>query len=305
MGIMRVTISGLIFPLTIMRYFWEAFEHREDVELQVIGPFFDDYIPWRGGMQLPKRYVKHPSIPLPRNAANIRIDPKLVETQLPWKPDLWVQFDAGFHFTRRPDAGIVALVETDPHVLKSTYHLPKSYSDYTFSMQGVYMDEGEYYLPYAYSQYHHYPVDVPKKFDACMIGLQYPQRTDLVNRLIAKGKRVYYDNGPVFDEYRELYCSSKIGLNWSSKMDLNARCFELLAMKVCAVMNLVPDLKTFFVPDDHFISFLDINEAETKILSLLENEDKRNEIAEAGYRKVQGHTYDARVQQMLEIMKLV
>jgi glycosyltransferase involved in cell wall biosynthesis len=302
---MNVVISGLIFPLTIMRYFWEAFEHRENVELIVTGPFSGSWIPWRGGMELPQRYVKHPDIPLPKTTASMRPDPKIVEIQLPWKPDLWIQFDAGFHFSRRPDARVVALVETDPHCLKPHYKLPKSYSDFTFSMQLVYSEPGEHYLPYAYSKYHHFHEDLQKKYDACMIGLQYEQRTRLINKLVSRNKKVFYDIGVVFDEYRRVYNASKIGLNWSSLLDLNARCFELLAMGSCAVMNRVPDLPTFFTDGEHYVGFDDMDEAETKILQLLEDDDMREEISSAGHRKVQFHTYDARVQQMLEIMKMV
>lgn len=302
---MKIVISGLIFPVTIMRYFWEALEHRDDVELIVAGPFTGSWIPWRGGMELPQRYVKHPDIALPRNSTSMQPDPAIVEFQLPWKPDLWIQFDASWHFSRRPQAEVVALVETDPHVLKEWYKTPKAYSDFTFCMQAIYKEPDEFYLPYAYSQYHHYPEDVQEKYDVCMIGLQYQHRTTLVNRLAGRNKKVYYDLGIVFDEYRKMYCSSRIGMNWSSKLDLNARAFELLAMGRCTVMNRVPDLATFFVDGDHFVGFSDEFEAEEKIMKLLEDDDMRKEIAAAGYRKVQGHTYSARVQQMLETMRLV
>jgi hypothetical protein len=279
--------------------------HRDDINLMVAGPFTGAWIPWRGGMELPQRYVKHPDIPLPPSSAQMNVSPKVVEAMLHWKPDLWIQFDAGFHFSTRPNAEIVALVETDPHVLKQHYKLPKSYSDFTFCMQQVYQENGEHYLPYAYSKYHHYPENLQKKYDACMIGLQYEQRTRLINRLVQRHKKVYYDIGAVFDDYRRVYNASKIGLNWSSLLDLNARCFELLAMKCCAVMNVVPDLPTFFVDGDHYVGFQDERDAEVKILELLEDDEMREEIAEAGYRKVKPHTYDNRVQQMLEIMKLV
>ena len=301
----KVALFGIYYPMAILTYFREAFENREDVELWTCGPFTGDFIPWRGGMRLPQRYVKAPSYSLPQEAANKEVPSALVNNAMPWTPDLSIIIDAGFHFTDRPKGKIVARVQTDPHCLKDWYKKSKSYLDFDFCMQAVYQENGEHYLPYAYSQYHHYPEKLQKKYDACMIGLQYEQRTKLINRLIRRNKKIYYDIGTVFDEYRRVYNASKIGLNWSSLLDLNARCFELLAMRSCAVMNVVPDLPTFFVDGDHYVGFRDEQEAEVKILELLEDDAMRDEIAEAGYRKVQGHTYDARVQQMLEIMKLV
>ena len=140
MNKIKVVISGLIYSFTMLHWFWRAFERREDIELFVTGPFFDDWIPWSGGLTLPKKYVKVPHFPLPRNMNNI--PSTLVEAQLPWKPDLWLEIDAGWHFNNKPNANIVAHIQTDPHVLKDFYKIPKARSDFVFCMQTPYMENG-------------------------------------------------------------------------------------------------------------------------------------------------------------------
>jgi hypothetical protein len=71
--------------------------------------------------------------------------------------------------------------------------------------------------------------------------------------LISKGLKVHYSIGHIFDEYREINNKSKVGLNWSSRLDLNARAFELPAMGICPVQNTVPDMKNFFVAGEHYL----------------------------------------------------
>lgn len=305
----RVVMSGLIFPWTMMHLFWRAFERRDDIDLFVTGPFFDDWTPWCYGMKLPRKYVKYPNLGLPTSSANARIDPLLVELQMPEEkrnPDLWLQVDAGFHFSRRPNADVVALVETDPHVLKASYELPKSYSDKTFCMQMEYMVDGECYLPYAYDPEIHYPEPETKKiYDACLIGLHYEQRTELVNALIKKGYKVQYSIGEIYDEYRHLYNQSKIALSWSTLKDMPSRVWEAFGMGNLLVTNRVPDLKNFFVEYDHYLGFDDTKEAVEKVEWALSNWHEAEMIAEAGHRKVFPHSWDARISEILETCKLI
>ena len=304
----RVVISGLLYPMTMLHWFWRAFERRNDIELFVTGPFFGSSIPWNNGMTLPQRYVKQPDLPLPQQSARMNVGSTIVEVQMPEhmrNPDLWIQIDAGWHFNNRPEAGIVALVETDPHVLKSHYQCPKGYSDFVFSMQTPYIESGEFYLPYGYDPEIHQPnPEVEKEYDACLIGLHYNSRSALVSSLQNKGYKVYYSIGEIYDEYRRIYNASKIALSWSSKEDLCARNWEALAMKNLLVANRVPDMSTFFVDGQHYLGFDTLEEAVSKVEWALKNPEEANKIASAGHRKVKHHTWDARVQQLLETMRL-
>ena len=58
----RVVVSGIHYPLSMMKYFITALQRREDIELFTVGPFTGTYIPWAGGMQLPAKYVKQPDL---------------------------------------------------------------------------------------------------------------------------------------------------------------------------------------------------------------------------------------------------
>lgn len=286
------------------RYMWDALDRRLDCETYAVGPFFDDWIPWTYGKTLPRKYVKEPYLPLPRNTAQLNLPYQAVVNQMPKDLDLFLTIDAGWHFSNRPDAKVVALIETDPHVLKGNYEVPKAYSDFTFSMQTPYMDAGEHYLPYAYDPAIHYPEEREKVYDACLIGLHYPQRDALVNELRKRGYKVYYDIGPSYDDYRELYCSSKVALSWSTLLDLPSRVWEAFGMGLPLVANHVPDMNTFFVDGEHYLGFDTLQQAVEQAVYLIENPNEAKKIADAGHRKVNGNSWDKRIQQVLETCRL-
>lgn len=302
----KVVLSAIWYPMAMATYFWRALERRKDVELFVAGPFTGDWIPWAGGMHLAQKYVKAPDFALPADAITRHVQAALVESQLPWKPDIWIQVDAGWHFSTRPNANIVAHVQTDPHVLKESYNLPKSYSDLNFCMQQVYSKPGEIYLPYAYDPTVHYPMpEVKKEYDACLLGLNYETRNSLVLRLQSHGLKVKYGIGEIFDEYRLAYNQSKIALSWSSLLDVPTRVFEAMGMGLPLVANVVPDMSRFFVDGVHYSGFTTLDEADSKVLQLLMDEDLRSWIAENGHRVVQDQTWDNRITQIFQEAKLI
>jgi spore maturation protein CgeB len=108
---------------------------------------------------------------------------------------------------------------------------------------------------------------------------------------------VLFENGPVFDEYREINNRARIGLNWSSLDDLNARAYELAAMKLAPVMNVVTDLDASGI---ECATFRTLPEAVEAVMYLKEHDDKRLELAGDAYRSVQGQTYDARISQIFK-----
>lgn len=109
-----------------------------------------------------------------------------------------------------------------------------------------------------------------------------------------------FENGPIFDEARMLYARSKIGLNWSSSQDLNARVFELMAMRLCPVINRVPDLPSLFLEDRDYLGFGSLSEAIDKVMMLHNDPVMSKSIADAGWYAVQPHTYGARINQILK-----
>lgn len=301
----KVVISGIFYPLAMLSYFVKEFQRRENVELFTVGPYTGNWIPWNGGMRLPDKYVYTPDIPLPPN--NMYPSYSIVKPHLPWKPDLWIQIDAGSHFIEKPEAMMVIHIQTDPHVLKESYKLARRYSDISFCMQKVYMEDGEQYLPYAYDENLFYPMpEIEKVYDACLIGLHYANRDSLVEGLRAEGLNVYYSIGEVYDEYRLKYNQSRVALNWSSLLDLNARVFEACGMRIPLVSNTVPDMPNFFIDGEHYLGFRDVKEGVRNVKTLLANPEFGDILSGNAERKVRaGHRWKHRIDQILEACKLL
>lgn len=293
---MKIVLSGIFYPMAILRYFEAALRRRDDVQLFTVGPYTGAWIPWNGGMTLPMKYAGAPDLALgsrPGGPAPMAF----VEAQLPWKPDLWLQIDAGWHIYGKPVGGKNVIVATDPHVLN--YDAQRTYADTFYCMQTPYIKEGDEYLPYAYDPIWHAPEDQPRKFDVCLLGLHYETRNRLVAALRGRGLTVHYDLGPCFDEARVLYNQAPIGLNWSSLQDLTARVFELLGMKRLAVVNRVPDLGRFFEDGSDLLAFDTLEEAIEKVVFAVEHPAEVKNIANMGHAMVQGHTWDARIDKIL------
>jgi hypothetical protein len=296
--LIKVVLSGLFYPMAILRYFEAALRRRGDVELFAVGPYSGTWIPWAGGMHLPGKYAKQPDIPLPFTGQPPTVPTSFIERQLPWQPDLWLQVDAGWYLRGRPQHGKNVIVGTDPHCLDYSYQ--RTLADTFYCMQACYAKPGDMYLPYAYDPEVHYPEEQPRNYDAVLMGLHYENRDRLVNELRRRGANVYYDLGPVFDERRALECQAPISLAWSSRDDLIARVFEGMAMGRLMVTNRVPDLGRFFEEDKDLIAFSSLGEAVEKILYYLANPVEAEEVAKTGLEAVAPHTWDDRVQRIVE-----
>jgi glycosyl transferase family 1 len=311
----RVLLLSIHYPFAIKNYFERALRRRDDIDLITTGPYTGTFIPWMGGMNLPAKYAVPPEIPLPfpPNIGEVNYD--LVAAQLPtgWIPDLVLTVDAGIHWKYKPQAGYVAHIATDPHVLNYDYQ--RTISDKFFNMQLYYSQKGDSYLPYAYDVECHRPkgqtininhfsgiedILIEKDVDAVRIGLPYPHRVEWENKLRERGVTVLADNGPVFDEARQMYNRGKIGLNWSSSMDLNARAMELPAMKLYPVMNRVRDMAEFPRIFNSCGIFDSIDDAIYKVIWAKENPDDAMMEAEIAYQMIQGETYDARIEKILQ-----
>lgn len=294
----KVCLSGLFYPMAILRFYESALRRRDDVELFTVGPYSGTWIPWNSGMHLPGKYAIQPDISLPMGPHQTSPPIAFIEKQLPWQPDLWLQVDAGWYLRGKPEHGKNVIVGTDPHCLDYSYQ--RSLADTFYCMQACYSKPGDVYLPYAYDKEWHRPEEQPRNYDACLLGLHYENRDRLVNELRRKGLNVRYDLGPSFDEAREIYNQAPIALSWSSRDDLIARVFEGLAMERLVVTNRVPDLDKFFKDGEHLVVFDSLGEAVEKVLHYLEKPDEARRIADAGHEAVEPHTWDARIATILE-----
>lgn len=295
MSKLTVILSGIFYPMAILRYYEAALKRRDDLNLITVGPYTGNVIPWNGGMTLPQKYAIAPTITLPTGSPSVPVS--FVESQLPQPADLWIQIDAGFHLEGKPQNGKNVIVATDPHVLN--YDRQRTFADTFYCMQKIYSKPGDVYLPYAYDPIWHAPEKQERLFDVCLLGLHYQNRNLLIDRLMKNGVKVYYDLGPSFDEARTIYNQAPVGINWSSKDDLTARVFELLGMRRLAVVNNVPDLPRFFRDGIDLVTFTGLEEATEKILHYLANEDQLEAIAAQGHKAVKPHTWDARIEQIM------
>lgn len=157
MNKIKILFSYKAYPFTIANYFRRALERRNDIELITCGEFFGQWIPWNGGMTIPNKYLNQVDIPFPQGMTKIPY--AMVENQLPWKPDLVLNVDAGFHFSTKPNSPY-AVVATDPHVLGDWYAGVRPLVDKFFTMQPSYTQSGDIVLPYAFDPWCHYPMDI-------------------------------------------------------------------------------------------------------------------------------------------------
>lgn len=298
---MNIVLSGLFYSMAILRYFEAALKRRKDIVVYTVGLDKGYWVPWNNGM-ICKTETKIPQVNMALTF-NERVSPFIpidfVENRLPFKPDLWLQVDAGFYFEGRPKSGKNFLVATDPHCLN--YDRQRTFVDKLFNMQKVYAKPTDEYLPYAFDPiWHSKEENVERKFDVCFLGLPYKQRVNVIKELRRRNVDVFNELGPIYNEARHLYNQAPVSFNWSSLLDLNARAFELLGMGRLQVINRVPDLSNFFEDGKDLVVFENnLDECIEKIMYYLGHEEEAQKIAEHGNKTVQPHTWDARIEQIL------
>lgn len=295
---MKVVLSYIKYPMAMGIWFERALRRRDDIELYTVGPYTGAWIPWQGGMTLPTKYAIPPDLPLPANGGLPVLPMAYVESKLPWQPDLWLQIDAGWFLRGGPEHGKSVIVGTDPHCLN--YDQQRQMADTFYCMQSPYMKPGDKWLPYAYDPTVHYPEEQPQSYEVCLIGLLYEGRARLVDELKRRGLRVHYSIGPIFDEYREIYNQAPVAINWSSQNDLCTRVFEGMAMRRAVVANRVPDQEKLFIEGVDLMAFSSLGEAVERVMHLIENPAAAADVAQDGYEAVKPHTWDARVQEILD-----
>lgn len=75
-----------------------------------------------------------------------------------------------------------------------------------------------------------------REYDACLVGVMYPRRVEVVQALRDVGLKVFTATGLVYEEYRNAYWNSRISLCVSAAGDVAQRIFETGRMG-CAVMT--------------------------------------------------------------------
>jgi hypothetical protein len=309
---MKIAISGLAFAVTAhFEYIVRAFKRRTDCEVMVIGPYAGLQMPWTRngvtGIVMPDSYDFKPDIPLQFNGFGQTAPIGYIEAQLhDFKPDLWLDCDSGFHLDGTPKTGVRATFMGDPHVLRDYYNGHKHNYQYVFNPQNNHSTSDEYYLPYAADPIWHSPIeDTEKIYDVALIGNFYAHRVEFMNGLRAQGKNVFFDLGPAKEDARLIYAQSRVGINWSTLDDLNARVFELMCMGIAPVMNRVPGM-ALFDEGVEYLGFDTAGQANGQIDLLLHEPEVAKTMGINARNKIikDGHTWDDRVQTILEVTGL-
>jgi len=189
-----------------------------------------------------------------------------------------------------------------------------------------------YHLPYGYDAEITSNLNLTKKdykkygCDISFIGSHYPKREELLSKIKDKYNLKIWGRGwkgtSCEDVYqgRALYGTemlkamkaSKILLNIhkgfgegveASGEGLNLRVMEGAACGAFQISNHQADIPNRFIPNEEIVLFDDWKKAVEKIDFYLREENKRKEIAEAGYKRfLFEHTLDKRLKEMMKII---
>ncbi len=133
-----------------------------------------------------------------------------------------------------------------------------------------------------------------RDIDLCFVGNFNPEiqreRHAWTDRLQALNHcQVFLGQAPQGEEYGRLLSRSKIAFNRSIRGEINLRCFEAPACGAVLLMEREnTEIRNFFEPDKEVVLY-GPEDLEQKVRWLLEHEEERQAIAQAGHRRVQDY----------------
>lgn len=145
----------------------------------------------------------------------------------------------------------------------------------------------------------------PKVFDVGFIGNFHSayaeSRVRRVDALFKALPNFFY--GPrMFKDMAEKYAESKLGFNSSLNQDINMRFFEVMMAGSCLLTDYIPEMDALgFKNGVHYVGYESDEDMIAKAKALVEDDQKREEIAMTGHMEVLAqHTYAKRCQKILE-----
>lgn len=147
--------------------------------------------------------------------------------------------------------------------------------------------------------------DEPRIYDVGFVGSDGGSPRKFYLQILRERYPAHFIGGAPHTEIGRIYSRSKIVFNFCLTQDtLTMRCFEAMACGAMLIVNEVPGHthgRLRMVPGVHFVLYREPAELLRQIDWYLEHDAERRRIAEAGYRETLArHTYDHRVQQMLQ-----
>jgi hypothetical protein len=167
----------------------------------------------------------------------------------------------------------------------------------------------ETWLPCGFDPTVFTPSQIPweeRIWDVAMLGVMYPRRQELANRLLKAGFKVYAETGLVYEDYAAVYQNARISLCVSAAGDIAQRFFETAAMGCTVLTDLLLDLTDSETNRklglSGFAVYQDDDDCVTMVQDLL---GPNRELAMYGARQLQKivceqHTWDARAQVVVD-----
>lgn len=226
---MRILILAVHFEVTGARYIADAFA-RLGHDVRHIGPQARLKDAW--GVDVPEKYIWKQSV--------------LVDG---WEPDLIIIADTLMEYKDIPTVylgiPVIKWVQ-DNHVRYVREAGVNHYflAHYHGQEQPVTQSD-ETWLPCAADTTVFTPSPIPyaeREYDVCCIGVMYPRRVRLIERLKQEGFKVFAATGLVYEEYAKAYQNSRISLCVSAAGDLAQRVFETAAMGCTVLTDVLHDL---------------------------------------------------------------
>lgn len=147
-----------------------------------------------------------------------------------------------------------------------------------------------------------------KKYDGCAVmnfhnGLAGP-RVDMLDAFFKACGNFFFGNR-TFKEVSEKYAESKLVFNRSINGDANMRVWEAMCSGSCLVTDRVEDLDKLCAIDGvHYAGYSNQEELTNVVKDLLANDEKRETIAENGYKFALLNTYKVRLENLLGALNL-
>jgi len=201
--------------------------------------------------------------------------------------------------------------EIDNHIHLGADYKKYDMVDYLFvtqkHFQALYPDKKTWWVPLGADADKHklYP-DEKIEFDVGFLGNDtYPRRRGLLDKIGEKYKLLRSTAKPG-EEYSRMLSRCKILFNCSMDNDMNMRFFEAMSIGRMLISDNVWGQDDLFEDGKHYVTFQEWEDLDKKIEFYLNHETEREAIAKAGADYVHSfHTYQDRINKMLEIMEVI
>lgn len=298
----KILISYIHYPVGMGRYLKAAFL-RLGHQVISVGPAMGGYIPWLPEADF-SRWEDVPNVALDIDRKMLDGNALVVDVGTlvnDLKPDLFVQIDANFFIDGKFPCPNVC-VAIDNHVRDyNQIDFDYFFGAHSWGAKGK-RPEIFRWLPCAYDPTQFFEVDgTIRDFDGLMVGVVYPKRVELVNRLYQISKKTTGFCGLLYSDYRAAYNSTKISLVYSANKDVACRIFESAAMGAVVLADKAIDMPALGLIDgENILTYETFEEAEAKYKDILLDAHKRNEIRKKALEWVKPHRWEDRAQTILD-----